>query len=182
VRNDIDVPRVRRAFVHLVVAGSALAALACGRQTDGARARDGSPRAAGASTAAPADSLAAAAEVRATMRRWADAYLRHDAAALDSILAGEWSYSGGGSPTRQPKADAMAEFRTSADRYLAVDVEDVDVRVYGGTAIVTGREAVRVASGRDTSTVRLRFTDVYARRDGRWQAVATHSSPIAAPP
>jgi ketosteroid isomerase-like protein len=182
VSNEKSIPRLRRAPAHRIVAVIGVAALACGEQVQGrpGSAGESTQRAAGTSIAASPDSVTAAREVRATLGQWVGAYLRHDPAALDSILADEWTYSGGGSPTPQTKAGAMAEFRTSTDRYLAVDVEDVNVRVYGSTAIVTGREAVRVASGRDTSTVRLRFTDVYARRGGRWRAVATHSSPIAA--
>jgi len=58
-------------------------------------------------------------------------------------------------------------------------VDDVSVTVIGETAIVRGRTAATgVVNGKAMST-RLRFTDVFIKRGGRWQAVASHASPLA---
>jgi len=51
----------------------------------------------------------------------------------------------------------------------------------GDTAVVTGRSTIKgVRDGKDLIG-RERWTDVFVRRDGRWLAVASHSSRIATP-
>jgi uncharacterized protein (TIGR02246 family) len=59
-------------------------------------------------------------------------------------------------------------------------IDDVKVRPLGDTvAIVTGRTTVTLKDG---STIALRFTDVFQRRDGRWQAVVSQGTRIAQQP
>jgi ketosteroid isomerase-like protein len=48
---------------------------------------------------------------------------------------------------------------------------DVDVRLLGDVAIIHGRTTYTLADGRAGAG---RYTDVWARRDGRWLAVAAH--------
>ena len=48
---------------------------------------------------------------------------------------------------------------------------DVDVRLLGDVAIVHGRTTYTLADGRPGAG---RYTDVWARRNGRWLAVAAH--------
>ena len=55
-------------------------------------------------------------------------------------------------------------------------VDDVKVRLYGDTAIVTGRTTV--TSGETGQVVQLRFTDVCVRRDGRWRIVASQATRV----
>jgi ketosteroid isomerase-like protein len=58
-------------------------------------------------------------------------------------------------------------------------VDEVTVDLFGTTAVVRGRT---VATGTDKGLaidVQLRFTDVFLKRDGAWQAVASHASLIA---
>ena len=45
---------------------------------------------------------------------------------------------------------------------------------YGDTAVTTGQVTVKTAN----TFVRQRFTRVYARRNGRWQAVAVQVVPL----
>lgn len=54
-------------------------------------------------------------------------------------------------------------------------IDDVSVRGFGDTAVVTGRTTVTMG-GASPATVRLRFTDVFLRREGRWQVVASHAT------
>jgi ketosteroid isomerase-like protein len=52
-----------------------------------------------------------------------------------------------------------------------LDADDVNVRLLGDVAIVHARTTFTLASGAQGTG---RYTDVWARRDGRWQAVAAH--------
>jgi ketosteroid isomerase-like protein len=53
---------------------------------------------------------------------------------------------------------------------------DEKARVYGDVAIITGRLRVEgIASGQPYDA-EVRFTDILARIDGQWRAVAAHAS------
>jgi hypothetical protein len=54
---------------------------------------------------------------------------------------------------------------------------EVLVRVYGETAIVTGRMQQSFSVGRTRYKNDLRYTDVYVKRKGRWVLVSAHTSP-----
>jgi hypothetical protein len=49
-------------------------------------------------------------------------------------------------------------------------------RVYGKTAVVTGLVTSTYKNADHQIVVRSRFTDVFVKRNGRWQLVAGHSS------
>jgi ketosteroid isomerase-like protein len=52
-----------------------------------------------------------------------------------------------------------------------LEAHDVNVRLLGDVAIVHGRTTYKTADGTPGSG---RYTDVWARRDGRWLAVSAH--------
>src|SRR5579871_2287513 len=53
------------------------------------------------------------------------------------------------------------------------DVDNSEVRLFGNTAVVTGRITIaRKNKEEKLVTRRSRFTDVFVWRDGRWQLVA----------
>ncbi|MBZ5507235.1 MAG: nuclear transport factor 2 family protein [Acidobacteriia bacterium] len=63
------------------------------------------------------------------------------------------------------------------------DVDEAEVRLYGNTAVVTGRVTTTRKNKEEKVIVRhSRFTDVFVWRDARWQLVAGHSSRTPDPP
>jgi len=50
-------------------------------------------------------------------------------------------------------------------------IEDVGIRLLGDVAIIHARTSYRTADGEERHG---RYTDVWARRDGRWLAVSAH--------
>lgn len=56
---------------------------------------------------------------------------------------------------------------------------DVQVRVYGDAAVVTGRVIQSYRRTRYDVQAELRYTDVYAQRKGRWTLVSSHVSTIS---
>jgi uncharacterized protein (TIGR02246 family) len=52
-----------------------------------------------------------------------------------------------------------------------LEAHDVDVRVLGDVAIIHARTTYTLPDGKQGAG---RYTDVWARRDGRWLAVAAH--------
>jgi ketosteroid isomerase-like protein len=54
--------------------------------------------------------------------------------------------------------------------------ECMDVDVFGDTAVIHARYSQMASWGQNNLSNVFRLTDVWARREGRWQVVARHSS------
>jgi ketosteroid isomerase-like protein len=76
------------------------------------------------------------------------------------------------------KAEVIADFTTHALTYQSITTAEVRVRVYGNTAVQTGRSTM-VGQDRGKAVPREnRFTRVWVMTDGRWQLVGNHYSPM----
>lgn len=110
------------------------------------------------------------------------ANIRRDKAFFERIEADEFLFtdSAGGITT---KAEDVAGLDKPAGetRLIAYDVDDARVSLYGKNAVVTGRVTSTYRNKDKETVVRTRFTDVFVRRNGRWQIVAGHSSRIREP-
>ena len=124
----------------------------------------------------------AGAELMQLERDIGAANVRRDKAFFERIEADEFIFtdSAGGLTT---KAEDVASLDKPAGEFKLVSYEpdDMKVRVYGNTAVVTGRTLTMLQSKDREVTNRSRFTDVFVKRDGRWQLVAGHSSRIREP-
>ena len=78
------------------------------------------------------------------------------------------------------KAQWLANHKPGQSPYDAYDVDDVKIRVYGDTAVVTAHTTPK---GRDSKgkpiTGQYRYLRVWAKRDGQWRAVAFQGTRIA---
>jgi ketosteroid isomerase-like protein len=109
----------------------------------------------------------------------ARAWLQHDRAVIESVLAPEWSVTQADGSILDRGTVLGTFFDTVSFDSNVVD--DVTVMLYGDAAVVRGRTSV---SGRVNDTpvsARIRFTDLFIRRSGRWRAVASHASALGAP-
>jgi ketosteroid isomerase-like protein len=113
-------------------------------------------------------------QLEAIEEQLASAWKNHDCAAWGALLADDWSVTHVDAQVIT-KPQALELCRTGAPVTSVVD--QVHVRAYGDTAIVTGR-TIATVGGPDEATVKLRFTDVFVRRDGRWIVVASHATRI----
>ena len=59
-----------------------------------------------------------------------------------------------------------------------LEIQDVQVHVYGDTAVMSSRGIYRAEANGQKITNSFRTTDVWLRRDGRWQLIASHGSQI----
>lgn len=75
------------------------------------------------------------------------------------------------------KAQALEVCRAPRPAAEKISIDEISVRTFDDAAVVTGRTTV--ITGDKSSTVRLRFTDVFIRRAGRWQVVASHATRLA---
>lgn len=112
-------------------------------------------------------------ELKSLVRTWDDAYVRKDTATLDRLLASEFAFVGG--PT---KAEYLASFK-STDLVIESAVStDVQVQVYGDTAVVTGIDTITAKNKGQTLVTEWLYLDVWVKRDKRWQCVKTYSMPV----
>jgi hypothetical protein len=103
-----------------------------------------------------------------------------DLVTLERMLGPDLSYTHSNGLV-QDRAEFLAALRKGSLRYESMAPSDVAVRLYGPAGVVTGRIDMKVALDGKENRIAARYTAVYVRRDGRWQLVAWHSSPIAAP-
>jgi hypothetical protein len=128
------------------------------------------------------------AEVLRLEKAWADGGHRHDAESVRKILADDLiiTYPDGNTGT---KASELSDIESGAITMDAWDVSDTKVTVMGAdAAVITGRGVIKNGKYKDPKTKKsidisgeYRFTDVYARRNGQWLAVASQSTKIANP-
>jgi hypothetical protein len=106
----------------------------------------------------------------------ARAWVEGDRAFIERVLAPEWSVTQADGSILTRANVLCSAFETDGLRVKSMVVDEVAVRLFGTTAVVRGRTA---ATGTDKDlafNVRMRFTDVFLKRDGEWQAVASHAS------
>lgn len=70
------------------------------------------------------------------------------------------------------KKDALSARKSRQLRYDTIDVSDMVVRLYGDTAIVTARADVKGQQLGEDFSGPYRYTRVWVKRSGRWQAVS----------
>jgi ketosteroid isomerase-like protein len=70
------------------------------------------------------------------------------------------------------KQDTVTARKTRQLRYDNIDVTDMVVRVYGDTAVVTARADVKGHQLGEDFSGPYRYTRVWVRKTGRWQAVS----------
>ncbi len=110
-------------------------------------------------------------EVRQREARRFEAVVRGDVAALDEILSDDLTYTHA-TGVHESKAEFLAKLKSGQLKYESLTPEDMLVRVYGTTGVVTGVASVKVHVQGQLLTFQLRFTDVYVKKDNRWQMVA----------
>lgn len=101
-----------------------------------------------------------------------------DLKTLDRLLADDLSYTHSSGKV-DTKATFLAALRSGELKYESIRTEDIKARVYGNSAVVTGRGEIKVKSGNQELSFPIRFTDVYVKRAGRWVMVAWQSTRIA---
>jgi len=103
-----------------------------------------------------------------------DADHRHERATLERLLADDFlALNSNG--TMENKAEAIAWSVSADNKWTDAKLSNLRVRIYGDAAVVTGNLMLTGSAKGYVSGPRL-ITDVWVRRDGRWQAVSEHVS------
>ena len=99
-----------------------------------------------------------------------------DVAAIDRLYSADYTSAVGS--TFRTKPEVLADLKSGALKLEASSNDETNIRVFGNTAVVTGKTTSKVTDhGVDTSGQSY-FTRVYVKQMGRWQLVANHSSRV----
>ena len=111
-------------------------------------------------------------------KAFAEAIVRNDLEGIGRLVTDDWIIidPNGGIVDRARFFDVI---KSGALTHDMMESEDFRVRVYGDSAVVTGLTRTKGKfMGQEFST-RERATDVFVKRDGRWQCVLTHLTRFA---
>jgi len=120
------------------------------------------------------------ADLVAVAQSWAAAIVSNDAGSIAAFMADEWvivSESG-----VSPREQFLALVASGELTHSAMDlVSDARIRSYGDTALLTARMTNTAHHRGHRFDADEWTTDVFVRRDGRWQCVLTHITPGTSP-
>lgn len=119
-----------------------------------------------------------AQEVEELNREWMQSYVRRDVGFLERYLAEDYTSTFPDGAVLDKKGEIAA--LESGDVVLTeMTPLAMSVRVYGESAVVTGRSVIQAKVNGQAFGGEFRFTDVWAKQSGRWMAVASQVTRIA---
>ena len=117
--------------------------------------------------------------LRGVEERLATAWVEGDRTFTEQILAGDWSVTDLTGRVLT-KAEVLGEaFGSEGRKIVSMHIDDVSVRSFGDWAIVTGRTQAAGEYQGGVAEVALRFTDVFAYRDGDWRVIVSQATLIS---
>jgi hypothetical protein len=126
----------------------------------------------GAQRATDGDAVAELKEMQVRLRQAILARQRDEYA---SMLAPEWrvTHIDGKVLTKTEVLDMV--FGSQEPPFAEASQDEIEVRLFGDAAVVTGRSFFTLRSG---SRIALRFTDFIVRRNDRWLVAASHATAL----
>jgi uncharacterized protein (TIGR02246 family) len=125
-------------------------------------------------TAASANNLD---EIRRLDREISVATWAGDAVWFEENLLDEYVFITTAGTTRS-KREVILDLATPGLKIEPYEPADVQVRMYGDAAVVTGRVSQRFTLGGVSYTSNIRYTNIYVKRKNRWLLASGHASPI----
>jgi uncharacterized protein (TIGR02246 family) len=109
-------------------------------------------------------------------RDWAAANLTKNTAVVEKFLANDFVSNNNG--RTQNKKQVLEEMRSNPAKIESSENQDMKAMVFGDMAVVSGMYVEKsTTNGKDTSQ-RGRYTEVYVKRDGRWQCVTQYATKV----
>ena len=117
-------------------------------------------------------------EIRVLEGRLREAVLAGATAVLNDLLADDYTNTDAFGVVRH-KVQVIADIESGNSSFEAIGLDDINVSLYGDAAVLTAKRTVRGrAAGRDPNG-QFRQIRVFAKRQGRWQAVMLQVTRIA---
>jgi uncharacterized protein (TIGR02246 family) len=109
-------------------------------------------------------------------RDWAEASVKKDAAVLDRILASE--FQANYVDLVGNKKQFLSALKSNTFKYESMVCSEMKAVVFGDRAVVNGLSTEKSSmAGKDTSG-QYRWTDVFVKREGRWQCVTGYGAKV----
>lgn len=165
------------------VLAMALALAGCQQAAAPSNVADG--RAAASPTPEKIDTAAIEAEIIKLERDWADAFKNGDADAARRVMSDDITIINPDGSTAA-KADEVQAIQERLVTIESWEIQEPKVTVLdANNAFVMGRGIIKngkskIPNSKETIDIsgEYRFLDVYAKRNGKWQAVASQTTPI----
>ena len=111
------------------------------------------------------------AEILAIENQWATAIEQQDAATFERLSAEDFRFIDENGRVLN-RAQYIADRSHNPENVESAVQDEIEVRQYGDSALATGRSTIHGTRDGAPFVYRFRWTDVYVRRGGRWQAVS----------
>jgi len=124
------------------------------------------------------DTAATIAQLTRQADAWDKAIVAKDRAGIDANMCADFRQIGSSGEV-EDRASFLADLLSAE---LVIDpytVEDFEVRLYGDTALLTGRTRMTGRIAGVPFATHYRYTDVYIRSGGRWQVCSVQTTRIA---
>jgi len=109
-----------------------------------------------------------------------EAVVRGDVGFLDRVLHEDYAHHRPNGIV-EDRAQYLDNRKTGRVHFESLVADEIKVRVYGDTAVVTGRSTAKGKDQHGKMDDQRHWTRVLVRRDGRWQFVNFHAAPIRKP-
>jgi ketosteroid isomerase-like protein len=106
------------------------------------------------------------------------AQVKGDAAALKRLLADDFLLLNS-QDKREDKAQFIADYANPGFTLEPFVIDDQVIKVWSDGAVLGGAVTARGMSDGKPYSIRLRFSDIWARRNGKWQVIYAHANHVA---
>ncbi|HKP84900.1 MAG TPA: FKBP-type peptidyl-prolyl cis-trans isomerase [Blastocatellia bacterium] len=111
-------------------------------------------------------------------RKWTEGFKNRDKETLNGILADDFIFTDEDGQVYDKAKYIESVLQVKVESY---SLDDLTTRVAGDTGVVAGRWTGKMVVGGKEASGAFRFTDTFARRQGRWRAIASQDTRISKP-
>ncbi len=120
-------------------------------------------------------------EIRRLDAQRSEAILKGDIPMLEQLMTDDFTYTHS-SGNVQTKAEFLGDMKNGTWAYKSLDLSGVNLRIFGDTAVLTGRcDMTGVMKGKNIK-LWMHFTEVYTRSNGRWHWLLWQSTRLPEQP
>jgi len=116
-------------------------------------------------------------QIHALENQRCQAMLDKDMKTLEALYADELVYTHSNASVDDKKS-YLAGIKSGKFDYKAIKRPEENIRIVGDTAVVTGRAEISVRADGADRQLNSRYTIVWVKRGGKWQAVTWQSTPV----
>ena len=116
-------------------------------------------------------------ELMKVLDQLTEAYVRADTDVINRIYADDCIITGSTGAV-MTKADLVKHLKSGAVKYESYERDDLLLRLYGTTAVISAAITSKSMSQGRESTGRSRVVTVWVKQGGKWRFVASQGTPI----